>query len=190
MSQKHEHFAHVPSFWDWSLGVYQEDGPLASALIEAQDILKLNVNVLLWCGWCCFYFGMPPELLMRKAADVTTNWSAHVTASIRNARRHINKESAAHADLREKLKSAELDAERAEQTLLEDITFTFFAPTEFSESTAQAPSDKDEGMSDLRRSISQYAALMNSQKKEGFTVSLLENIVERIAERHYAEMPS
>ncbi len=161
------------SFWTWSTSAYERRG-VAAALLRLQDDAGLNVNILLWCLWCAQRYGEIPDLVIRKAADITAHWSADVTESLRRARRALKSPPAqADADaakaLRKTLKKAELDAEEIEQAMLERLAADqLAAPDELSE---------DESKACARRNLASYAALAGAASREGFSVELLDALV-------------
>ena len=69
--------------------------------------------------------------------------------------------------LRENVKAAELDAERIEQSLLEALTLENLAPDESADGRGRA-----------RRALAAYARLAEAAKSPGFSVTLLEELIE------------
>jgi uncharacterized protein (TIGR02444 family) len=57
-------------FWDWSLETYSRPG-VAEALLDLQDRFNLSVNMLLWCLWSSRYFEPAPDVVVRRAADIS-----------------------------------------------------------------------------------------------------------------------
>lgn len=130
------------------------------------------MNLLLWCLWAGAHFHEPGDLLVRKAVDRTRRWSSEVTAPLRAVRRALKSAppeapDAASAMLRENVKAAELDAERIEQSLLEALTLENLAPDESADGRGRA-----------RRALAAYARLAEAAKSPGFSVTLLEELIE------------
>jgi len=164
---------HAPEeFWRWSLAVYDRPG-LSDRLIALQDEFGLDVNLILWACWSGLYVGAMPELALRKAGDVSQRWSSDVVAPLRKARRALKfpprqvSPEAAEA-LRARVQKSELEAERVQQAMLEEIA------------RAQTPSDP--GAKSARQNLAGYARLCAVAQKPGFSVSLLLDVLETVAE--------
>lgn len=109
-------------FWQFSLRFYgipevQED------CLHLQDEAGLNVNLILWCCWQAAQGRKLTEAQARAAAARIADWSNSVTQPLRALRRQVKAGLAGFAPemrerLHERLKAAELEAERVEQTLL------------------------------------------------------------------------
>lgn len=158
------------AFWDWSVAIYAR--PDAERLLVAlQDRHGLSVNMLLWCLWCGANFEAPGELIVRKADDMSRQWSANVTAPLRMARRtlkappimvpEIEREA-----LRERIKAAELEAERLEQAALEKLAKDNLTPRPGVNASSRA-----------RKALAAYIRLTDAAKTPGFSVSLLEDLI-------------
>jgi uncharacterized protein (TIGR02444 family) len=158
----------VSGFWEWSQAAYSR--PKASAiLLRLQDEFALNVNILLWCCWCAVTYGAPSELALRKAADLTEGWSREVTAPLRAARRALKaapKEALGAEALRASVQSAELDAERIEQAMLERLALDALAPAR---ETLNPPDE-------ARRALARYADIADAVRRKGFSVSALDEL--------------
>lgn len=101
--------------WDFSLAVYARPG-VPAACLDLQDRLGMDVNVLLfaaWAGLACGA-GLSREALERIDSAVAP-WRAEVVRPLRAVRRRVKGED---ADLYERLKAAELAAERTQQDRL------------------------------------------------------------------------
>lgn len=159
------------SFWEWSLDRYAQKG-VASLLLKLQDDFGLNVNVMLWCLWCAERFEQLPELALRKAHDLTSGWASGVTVELRAVRKRL-KSPPPQADpamaqrLRERVKKAELDAEEIEQAMLDKLAREVLQPATSGTMEERA-----------RRNLAGYAALAGAGSASGFSVSLLEELLE------------
>jgi uncharacterized protein (TIGR02444 family) len=138
-----------------------------------QDDHGLDVNLLLWCLWCAGRYEAPPEFVVRKAVDLTRRWSSDITATIRSVRRALKEPPAqasasAAQELRERLKAAELIAEKIEQDMLEEIANANLA--RLSEGAGAAAR--------ARKTLASYVRMTGAAKTAGFSVSLLESLIE------------
>ncbi|WP_448207339.1 TIGR02444 family protein [Azospirillum sp. sgz302134] len=102
-------------FWDFSLAVYARPG-VPAACLDLQDRRGLDVNVLLFAAWAGLACGvrLTAEELARIDAAVAP-WRAEVVRPLRAVRRRVKGEDAA---LYDRLKAAELAAERIQQDRL------------------------------------------------------------------------
>ena len=109
-------------FWTFSLSVYSQMG-VPEACLTLQDRAGVDVNLLLFA----LYLGRNGRKLaphhVRKIAQTTEPWRAHVVVSLRAARRALKEPSphfagASAEQLRLKVKAAELEAERIQQDVL------------------------------------------------------------------------
>ena len=162
-------------FWNWSLDHYQQKA-VSSVLLKLQDDANLNVNLLLWCLWCAKSYEEIPELVLRKAHDLTSRWSADLAINLRQVRRALKSPpKQADADkakaLRDVIMKAELSAEEIEQLMLENLAQDNLKP-------AHGPQDTEQR---ARRNLVSYAALAGASRHEGFSVGLLESLVESIS---------
>ena len=118
--------AGAPGLWDWSLAVYAHPG-VPAACLEAQDRHGAYVNLLLWAAWLGAVHGhllTPGEAAGAEAA--TSAWRQDVVRPLRALRRRLKfgpspAPDPATAALREKIKAAELEAERIELARLEGL---------------------------------------------------------------------
>jgi len=161
------------SFWDWSIERYDQDG-VASTLLDLQDNFGLNVNVLLWCGWCAQDFADIPELVLRKAVDLAEHWTSDVTGPLRQARRAL-KSPPRQADaqetqsLRSEIKALELRAEKIEQEMLAALARDGLDLAESGAAAGRA-----------RRNFARYIALAGAQKRPGFSVLAIDALAEKL----------
>ena len=163
---------HSNDFWRWSLDHYARDG-VETQLLELQDEFDFNVNIVLWCCWCAEYYSEPPEFAIRKAIDITREWECKIVVPLRSVRRQLKTLAGADllpAEIRETVKKAELGAEQYQQSQLDALARqSLSATTPNTDPCAQA-----------RRQIAAYAALIGAPKKPRFTVSMIDNLVERV----------
>lgn len=143
--------------------------------MSLQDNHGLDVNLLLWCLWCAGRYEAPSELVIRKAMDLTRRWSTDVTAAIRGVRRALREPPVqAPADeteeLRARLKDVELMAEKIEQDTLEALATANLTPL----SGAAGAGAR------ARRTLASYVRMTSAARSAGFSVSLLENLIELI----------
>ncbi|QFT86604.1 hypothetical protein FIU88_16795 [Halomonas sp. THAF12] len=102
--------------WDFALALYARPGAEAACL-HLQDDAGLEVIELLWRLWL-FHHGLAAGPM----PDSVARWQAEVTAPLRRLRRSLKAEAAEResvAALRQRLKAAELDAEREALARLE-----------------------------------------------------------------------
>lgn len=162
------------AFWDWSIEAYAQDG-VAPDLIDLQDRFALNVNVLLWCVWCAARFAEIPELVLRKAADLSVHWTRDVTAPLRAARRALKapprQVSGADADaLRDQVQATELRAEKIEQEMLVTLA---------EESLHRVDTIAD-AATRARRNLARYVSLSGAPRQPGFSMLPLDRLVDRL----------
>ncbi len=110
-------------FWDFSLSLYAEEG-VAPACLALQDRLGLDVNVLLFCCWLGFsrWGALNAASLAGIVASVEA-WQDEVVGPLRKLRvalktRPPGAPGEQSENLRERIKSCELEAERIEQLML------------------------------------------------------------------------
>ena len=114
--------------WGFSLRVYGSDR-VADACLWLQDHRAIDVNLLLYCCWLgARGVRLAPETLLA-ARQLTSPWTSEVVTRLRHARRWMKTQDTIrntlpgdeYAALRERIKAAELEAERLEQRLLEQL---------------------------------------------------------------------
>lgn len=159
-------------FWDWSLSVYARPG-VEKLLLSLQDSHGLDINMLLWSLWCADRFEPPPEIVVRKAADMMRIWSSDVTAPLRGVRRALKQPpprapALEAASLRDRLKDVELSAEKIGQAMLEA----------FANATLPPAADRIGVVSKARRTLAAYVRLTDAARSPGFTITLLEDLIE------------
>lgn len=113
-------------FWTFSLNVYGAAG-VPEECLQLQDRYGVDVNLLLFCAYVGAVHGaLLPDREVRAAAAAVCDWNNNIVASLREARRALkpfaansSATGAAAAALRTTVKTAELEAERLEQMILE-----------------------------------------------------------------------
>jgi uncharacterized protein (TIGR02444 family) len=113
-------------FWTFSLAVYA-DPTVQQECLDLQDDHGVDVNLLLFCAFVGAVHGVAlSEHATRDAIDSVSIWQKDVAGALRMARRALKPFAAeagprgtAVADLRARVKNAELEAERIEQEMLE-----------------------------------------------------------------------
>ncbi|MBI1180373.1 MAG: TIGR02444 family protein [Alphaproteobacteria bacterium] len=104
------------SLWRFSLDLYGQPG-MEAACLDLQERFGADVNLVLYCLWRGRLSG--PELV---AADTAVRrLRDDITVPLRRMRRALARQGG-EAALRESIKQAELEAERLEQALLQDLS--------------------------------------------------------------------
>ena len=116
-------------FWAFSIRIYgKPDVP--SACLALQNEYGLDVNLLLYCCWLGTHGAQLDSAALARALELAGPWAEHVVRPLRHARTWMKHDSDArgqlppdvYAELRESIKTIELEAERLEQLTLEAIT--------------------------------------------------------------------
>jgi uncharacterized protein (TIGR02444 family) len=162
----------APDFWDWSQQVYARTD-MERLLLSLQESHGLNVNLLLWCLWTGAWFEEADEIVIRKAKDVTAEWSRSVTSPLRGVRRFLKAPPAQVAaaeiePLRAVAKELELSAEKFEQDMLQALAV---ANLRLSPNLSGAAKR-------ARRALAAYVRTTDAAKCPGFSISLLEALIE------------
>lgn len=162
-------------FWTWAGGAYARPGA-ADSLIAAQDAAQFNVNIMLWACWTATRFDAAPDAAIHQAIESVAAWNDGVTKRLRATRRAISpfRERADFAGaeaLRQAIKHAELDAERIEINILDRLAFQFLTPTDDSDHVGRA-----------RRNLAAYAGLIGAATRNGFSTTLLHQVIDHIFE--------
>jgi uncharacterized protein (TIGR02444 family) len=113
-------------FWKFSLAVYAADG-VADECLDLQEKLGLDVNLLLFAAYAGAVEGVRLDAGgVAAAAALVDGWHTAIVRALRGVRRTLKPLSlddkdplqGATAALRTQVKTAELDAEKIEQTML------------------------------------------------------------------------
>ena len=104
-------------FWRWSLDHYALPG-VETVLLRLQDEFGIDVNIALYCCWRGDAGSHLDDATLHAAIEACGAWTASVIAPLRAARVYLKTAGAAHRDLRNQVKQAELDAEYQAQNLL------------------------------------------------------------------------
>lgn len=116
-------------FWAFSVRVYA-DADVPPACLTLQNDHGLDVNMLLYCCWLATHGAQLDTDVLERALTFAEPWSAQVVKPLRRARTWMKRDSSAraqlpadvYADLRESIKTIELEAERLQQIALEALT--------------------------------------------------------------------
>jgi uncharacterized protein (TIGR02444 family) len=154
------------AFWARSLETYARPG-MKAALLELQDRFFLSVNLLLLALWAAESRRELSDAHWRRAIEIIAPWSDGVTGRLRAARRACAGERADIAALRDKILAAEIDAEHAEQDALERFALAVLEAAPDAGARERA-----------RRNLAAYARAAGAGKVPGFSVALLERLVE------------
>lgn len=108
--------------WPFSLAVYGRPG-VAEACLSLQDRHGLDVNLLLFCCWAGSCGRALDQAGLAAAEMAVATWRNQVVRPLRALRRRMKREWAGFDSveveaLRQRLKAAELEAERLEQSRL------------------------------------------------------------------------
>jgi uncharacterized protein (TIGR02444 family) len=114
-------------FWAFSLLVY-DNAAVQTECLDLQDHHGIDVNLLLFCAYVgAVHSAMLSDTEVRHATGLVQEWHHNVVRSLRAARRALkpfarepSSIDSLAAILRASVKTAEIEAERIEQTLLED----------------------------------------------------------------------
>jgi uncharacterized protein (TIGR02444 family) len=118
--------AAASAFWDWSVDFYGEPG-VEPILLDLQDRLGLDVNLLLFACWTgATGRGRLKADEWARLVRGTAPWRENVAAPLRAIRRYLKSDQPdgvrTLADsLRDRVKAAELEAERGAQCLIAAI---------------------------------------------------------------------
>lgn len=128
--------------------------------------------MLLWCVWSSRYFEPAPEIVIKKAADMSQQWSRSVTKPLRDVRRRLKAPppdvpAGSANELYLKLKEDELAAERIEQDMLDELARRNLIPRE----------PGPHSIANSRKSLAAYISTTQAAKAPGFSVSLLETLI-------------
>lgn len=102
-------------FWGWAVRAYAGKG-VADLCLSLQDDDDQNVPLLLWAAWLATE-GRAADSVAADAANLVRQWSEAAILPLRTVRRRLKTEvadgdEAWRLPLREKIKAAELEAER------------------------------------------------------------------------------
>ena len=116
-------------FWDFSVAVYGASA-VEGECLTLQDQFGIDVNLILMCAFVGAAHGValtPDDIASARA--LVAPWHKDIVSSLRAARRRLKtielpdaNTAKAAADFRSRVKAAELESERIEQTMLEQWT--------------------------------------------------------------------
>ena len=106
------------AFWQFSLSIYGQ-ADVAEECLALQETIGIDVNVLLFCAW----LGTRGIVLGKEDVAATSEtveaWSENVVRPLRGVRQRMKGlYRNAFAELRERVKTLELEAEQVEQAIL------------------------------------------------------------------------
>jgi uncharacterized protein (TIGR02444 family) len=108
------------AFWRFSLRAYGRPG-VAEACLALQEGCGADVNLLLFCCWLGRHGHAPGRSALRSVMRRVRPWQENVVRQLRRARRAIPKDDPALQRLRKRVAALEIEAERAEQAMLEGL---------------------------------------------------------------------
>ncbi|HYC05587.1 MAG TPA: TIGR02444 family protein [Azospirillaceae bacterium] len=113
------------SLWDFSLATYAKPG-VPEACLDLQDRHGADVNLLLWAAWLGSLGHVLTESELDAGREAVSAWHGEVVMPLRAVRRRLKEgpppaPSPATEALRNRVKAAELEAERLEQSILADV---------------------------------------------------------------------
>lgn len=111
--------AHDSGFWKFSLALYSRPA-VREECLALQEKYSVDVNVLLFCGWLGWSRNVRLEAAdLRGIETLAADWHRNAVKPLRSVRQYLKASVADGArELRERVKAAELVAERVEQALL------------------------------------------------------------------------
>ncbi len=141
-------------------------------LLRLQDDFSLDVGMLLWGVWHARHFGEVDRLTMLHASERAEKWSGNVTAKLRSVRRVLKTDDlAGYGDgaiqLRNEIAAAELAAEKVLFDALERVS-----------RKAGSTGGPENPESAARRNLAAYVRHAGAARHHGFSVSLLDQLVE------------
>ncbi|WP_162140925.1 TIGR02444 family protein [Fodinicurvata sediminis] len=111
------------SFWDFSLAFYERPS-VAQACLELQDDHGQDVNLVLFCFYVAGHGKTLQAAELEDLWQVISPWQEHVVRPLRQVRRWMKRPEVLQcvdcASLREAIKQQELEAERLQQSFLQD----------------------------------------------------------------------
>ncbi|MEL6507205.1 MAG: TIGR02444 family protein [Pseudomonadota bacterium] len=173
--------------WAWASMAYGR-GAAKTVLIDVQDRFGVHVNIILWCAWC----GAAGQALQRveilNAVEIANQWSGHVTAALRDARRGVRampERFRAHAadSLYGDIIAIELAAERLELGMLAKLVASnapVMAFVQHPVETAFLSSLQGQAIDIARRNVMAYLAEINAVRVHGFSVTPVERVLQEI----------
>jgi len=116
----------IRKFWEFSVHTYGLSG-VSDACLTLQNRYGADVNMLLYCCWAGRIFGKLDEESFQRASRFSRSWTSNVVSPMRSVRTWMKLDTAEskhappsmHAELRNKVKSIELEAEKLQQSVLE-----------------------------------------------------------------------
>lgn len=119
------------ALWDFAAALYARGG-VAEACLRLQDRHGVDVCLALFCVWHGLRLGAVPDAAMARAAAFSERWGRDVVRPLRGARRRMKGMEPAGVPLerlRQRVKDAELAAERLQLEHLEGLAGAGAAPS-------------------------------------------------------------
>lgn len=150
--------------WSWAVAAYGRPG-VREDLLDLQDGQGQNVCLLLWAAWCAAEGRPVATELVEEACYIARTWDEAAVAPLRKLRRGLKKpipdmETAAREAVRERIKAAELAAEKALLEGLEAISPASAGPPSPTE-TALVAAARVWGTTTPRGHLAQLAAKLS-----------------------------
>ena len=164
---------HSTKFWDFSNQLYDKDG-VAEICLKLQEELGVDVNLFLFCYWIAHFKYSPSESEWAQILEFSKSWKTKIVQPLRNTRKSLKKLLKSHpqnsdfAELRKKLKSDELLAEKIQQEAIQSLL-------KHREADAQAFSSKD-AMTNLSYYFSTLDIAQTEELKSGL-LKIAESII-------------
>ena len=163
-------------FWTWSLEHYARNG-VEPLLLNLQEDFHANINILLWLCWSAEDFETIPDLVIRKAIEQTYALNQNVTQRLRNARQFLKTwqgrtSSNDASTLRAHIKDIELESEKVEQILLENLAGESLS--------VLGPGDRHNASGRALHNLTAYSAITGISRKNGFSSTLLKTLISHI----------
>lgn len=134
----------MSALWDWAVAAYARPGVEALCL-RLQDEEGQSIPFLLWAAWLEAAGRAAPPPVLAQAVDTARRWEGEVVGPLRGVRRRLKRLEA--EALRQQVKAAELDAERALMTRLEALATAEGAGALAAAAAAWDPPARTDGVS-------------------------------------------
>ncbi|NQV55107.1 MAG: TIGR02444 family protein [Rhodospirillales bacterium] len=152
-------------FWEFSLSVYGEKG-VAPACLELQTRHGVDVNLLLYMAWAGARGHRLNADELAAAEDAVQRWHREIVVPLRILRSELKTDTKGapvglSEHIRSGIKSAELDAERAEQLMLAAVIERLSNP---------GGEDAAAGLTNMRAYLSRFGGKLNEADEAGIAL--------------------